>query len=99
MLENCQHHQLEHGMRRIAEYVAEQAKARRIGPVRVTWSISPDESAPPNRIMLKIATKAASRELTLNREPVEDYGRKVDVAMTEAVIREAVRKLSEPLPG
>lgn len=99
MLANIERRELEYGMKRIAEYVARQAKAQRIGPVRVSWSIFPDESALPNRIMLKIATKAGSRELALNREPVEDYGRKVDVAMTEAVIREAVRRLSEKVLG
>jgi hypothetical protein len=99
MLENSRRQQLEHGMQRIAEYVAQQAKAQQIGPVRVTWSIAQDESAPRNRVMLKLATKAASREVALSREPVEDYGRHVDVAMTEAVIREAVRRLGQKVPG
>lgn len=95
MLNVGQSRSLEEGMRRIAEYANQQAIAQHIGPIRLSWSKFPTQDQASNRIVLKIVSGSTSREVTLNREPVEEYGKLVDSPMMEAVIRELVRRLTE----
>lgn len=83
------------GMKRIADYVAQQARAHNIGPVRLSWQPPQDNEPQSNRITLRVEIGAASRELALNRGPIEDYGCERDVAMTRAVLQELVRRLTE----
>lgn len=87
------------GMRRVAEFVAQQARERNIGPIRVIWEPLREEDVQPNRVALRIAMGADSREVTLGREPVEDYGRGTDTAMMRAVLQELVRRLIEERRG
>lgn len=89
---------LELGMRRIAAYVEQQVGALGLGPVHITWTHPHDDNVHPYRITLRVATCTTSQEVTLYREPVEDYGRETDVAMTQAVVRELVRRVAERCP-
>jgi len=95
MPEDAKNSLFETGMRRIAAYAAQQAVTQGIGLVRVKWALPESGGESGNRIKIIISMGAASVQATLTRGPIVDYARRTDTAMTDAVIRDLLRRLGE----
>jgi hypothetical protein len=95
--ENLQ--QLEDGMRQIGEYARRIAREGGVGEVDLRWSYVGDLRNGPEKFTLTISHGNRSQDAIFPREPVEDYPGQAGVGKTEAVVKEAVRRLKPPKPS
>src|SRR5688500_14706668 len=85
--------QLQEGMRLIGEFAKQLAREQPLGNVDVRWSYHGDLRDGPDCYTLTINAGERTQDAVFPREPIEDYPGQVGVGKTEAVVKEAIRRL------
>src|SRR5258706_7727074 len=89
-------HELEAGMRLIANYAQRVARERSTDGVEAKWSYRGALRDGPSQFVLTLKCDGRAQEASLPREAIEDYPGAVGVARTQAIIDGALRRLYGP---
>jgi len=89
-------HDLEAGMRLIANYAQRIARERNKQAIEAKWSYRGTLSDGPALFILTLKRDGRSQDVSFQREAIENYPDAVGMAHTEAFVEECLRRLDAP---
>jgi hypothetical protein len=89
-------HDLEAGMRLIANYAQRIARERHKETIEAKWSYRGTLSDGPTLFILTLTRGGRSQDVSFQREAIENYPDAVSAAHTEAFVEECLRRLNAP---